>query len=112
MNGGKIFGFKGRKHYLQLLKFYNGLDLHPADNLGYFIARTRYIDDSVQACMDQGLEQLVILGASFDSRANRFDLAAADIAVFEVDQPATQAVKKQKVNTLSRNDDETKIHLS
>lgn len=63
----------------------------------FFIARTRYIDDHVQDCIDKGLEQLVILGAGYDSRAYRFDALADQIKVFEVDHPATQRVKKEKV---------------
>ena len=63
----------------------------------FFVARTRYIDDYLQGCMDQGLEQLVILGAGYDSRAYRFDAPIHQIKVFEVDHPATQNVKKEKV---------------
>jgi methyltransferase (TIGR00027 family) len=63
----------------------------------FFIARTRYIDDHLQDCIDKGLEQLVILGAGYDSRAYRFDALAHQIKVFEVDHPATQDVKKAKV---------------
>jgi len=62
----------------------------------FFLARTRYIDDYLQGCIDNGLEQLVILGAGYDSRAYRFD-ALTQIKVFEVDHPATQDVKKEKV---------------
>ncbi len=40
---------------------------------GYIVARTRYIDDYVQACIEDGIEQLVILGAGLDSRAYRFE---------------------------------------
>lgn len=63
----------------------------------FFIARTRYIDDHLQACIDKGLEQLVILGAGYDSRAYRFDALVHQIKVFEVDHPATQEAKKTKV---------------
>ncbi|MEJ2040785.1 MAG: SAM-dependent methyltransferase, partial [Desulfosarcinaceae bacterium] len=63
----------------------------------FFIARTRYIDDHLQDCIDKGLEQLVILGAGYDSRAYRFDALAHGVKVFEVDHPATQDAKKAKV---------------
>ena len=36
---------------------------------GGVVARTRYIDDYLKDCLNDGLEQLVILGAGFDSRA-------------------------------------------
>ncbi|MDM8537295.1 class I SAM-dependent methyltransferase [Desulfobacterales bacterium HSG17] len=63
----------------------------------FFLARTRYIDDYLQNCINKGLEQLVILGAGYDSRAYRFDELKKKIKVFEVDHPATQNVKKEKL---------------
>ncbi len=60
---------------------------------GYLVARTRYIDDYLQACLDDGIEQLVILGAGFDSRAYRFPSLPGHVRVFEVDHPATQRAK-------------------
>ena len=39
----------------------------------YFIARARYIDDYLATLINDGLQQLVILGAGFDSRAYRFE---------------------------------------
>ncbi len=65
----------------------------------YFIARTRYIDDYLAAFIKGGLQQLVILGAGYDSRAYRFD-ALKKIPVFEVDHPATQSVKKERLQRL------------
>lgn len=74
---------------------------------GYLVARARYMDDTLQACLDAGVQQLVILGAGFDSRAYRFEqlrqLVSRDedrtkgLRVFEVDHPATQQVKINKV---------------
>ncbi len=63
---------------------------------GYLAARERYIDDVLHARLAAGVEQLVILGAGYDSRAYRFDLAGKVMA-FEVDHPATQADKVKKV---------------
>ena len=37
------------------------------------IARTAYIDNCLRECIEDGIEQLVILGAGFESRAYRFD---------------------------------------
>jgi methyltransferase (TIGR00027 family) len=56
------------------------------------IARTRLIDDRVDAAIAEGAEQLVLLGAGFDSRPYRL-AGCARLAVFEVDHPATQARK-------------------
>lgn len=67
---------------------------------GEVIGRTRYIDDCLRACIDEGIEQLVILGAGYDSRAYRFDEIAAKVKVFELDYPSTQEVKKKRVRKL------------
>jgi methyltransferase (TIGR00027 family) len=64
---------------------------------GEVIARTRYIDDYMMQCIGDGLEQLVIVGAGYDSRAYRCDEVKERVRVFEVDHPDTQALKKQKV---------------
>jgi len=63
---------------------------------GYLAARERYIDDVLQGYLDTGLQQLVILGAGYDSRAYRFSLAGR-VRTFEVDHPATQADKLENV---------------
>ena len=57
------------------------------------VARTRLIDDVLGAALDKGIEQLVILGAGFDSRAYRM-ARLGSIDVFEVDHPNTQAAKQ------------------
>jgi methyltransferase (TIGR00027 family) len=54
--------------------------------------RTLMIDGHVRDAVEKGARQLVILGAGFDGRAHRMkELAQVD--VFEVDHPATQAAK-------------------
>jgi methyltransferase (TIGR00027 family) len=64
------------------------------------VARTRYIDDYLEACIDDGIEQLVILGAGYDSRAYRCDRLKGKIKVFEVDHPDTQRAKVEKVKKI------------
>jgi methyltransferase (TIGR00027 family) len=63
----------------------------------YVIARTRYIDDFLQAQLANPPEQLVILGAGFDSRAYRFADRLRKVAVFEVDHPATSQAKRSRI---------------
>ena len=63
---------------------------------GFLVARERYIDDVLKGFLEEGLQQLVILGAGYDSRPYRFDLQGA-IKTFEVDHPVTQADKLEKV---------------
>jgi methyltransferase (TIGR00027 family) len=59
----------------------------------YMQLRTRVIDDDVAAFVASGGRQLVLLGAGFDTRAWRLG-ALANVGVFEVDHPATQAKKR------------------
>ena len=58
-------------------------------------ARTRYIDEYLNKCIDDGLEQLIILGAGYDSRAYRLERLRETVTVFEVDHPATQQRKME-----------------
>ena len=55
--------------------------------------RTVVLDRAIAAAGP--IAQLVILGAGFDTRAWRLD-AVAETTVFEVDHPATQAVKTER----------------
>jgi methyltransferase (TIGR00027 family) len=59
---------------------------------GFVFVRERYIDDFLKAALTEGLDQVVILGAGFDTRAYRI-AGMEKTRVFEVDHPATQAVK-------------------
>lgn len=59
----------------------------------FLMARERYIDDTLQGCLESGIKQLVILGAGFDSRAYRIAGLKDRVRVFEVDHPATQQSK-------------------
>jgi methyltransferase (TIGR00027 family) len=62
---------------------------------GGVVARTRLIDEKVVAELPR-MRQAVLLGAGFDSRAYRLP-AMRQVTVFEVDHPATQAVKRRVV---------------
>jgi methyltransferase (TIGR00027 family) len=66
----------------------------------YVIARTRYFDDFLQQQLAGGAEQLVILGAGYDSRPYRFADRLGGVRVFEVDHPATSTLKQAKVGAL------------
>lgn len=60
------------------------------------VARTRHIDDLVNEAVARGARQLLILGAGFDTRAQRLE-AVRGLAIFEVDHPATQALKLSRL---------------
>ena len=57
--------------------------------------RPRLVDELVTAAATQGLEQVVILGAGFDTMAWRIRDVLSNVTVYEVDHPATQAVKRR-----------------
>ncbi|WP_076750411.1 SAM-dependent methyltransferase [Desulfatitalea tepidiphila] len=61
---------------------------------GAVLARFRFIDTYLCKCLDSGLEQVVILGAGYDTRALRFKQRFDNrVKIFGLDHPATQAVK-------------------
>ena len=62
----------------------------------HLISRTRFIDDLVKESAATGVEQYVILGAGYDSRAHRLELPSS-LRIFEVDQPEVQSRKRSKL---------------
>jgi methyltransferase (TIGR00027 family) len=67
--------------------------------IGFIVGRERYIDDYLKACLDEGFDQIVILGAGFDTRAYRIP-GIEQTRVFEIDQPTTQAVKLERLKKI------------
>jgi methyltransferase (TIGR00027 family) len=63
----------------------------------YVLVRTRYIDEFLAAQLTDGVKQLVILGAGFDTRAHRFRDRLRGVAVFEVDHPSTSRTKQARI---------------
>lgn len=72
--------------------------------VGFLVARERFIDDYLVAHLAEGIDQLVILGAGYDARAYRLESlcqgSARPVRVFEVDHPATQARKLNRVRNM------------
>ena len=62
----------------------------------FITARERYIDDFLKTCLGEGLDQVVILGAGFDTRAYRIP-GIEKTRVFEVDHPDTQEEKLKRL---------------
>ncbi len=68
----------------------------------YQIARTKLFDAVLVDRIRSGdARQLVILGAGYDTRAQRFSSILADVPTFEVDYPATLARKLEKLQAAS-----------
>jgi methyltransferase (TIGR00027 family) len=59
--------------------------------------RSRYAEDCVADAVGHGVRQYVILGAGLDSFAYRNPFPASALRVFEVDHPATQAWKRERL---------------
>ena len=66
----------------------------------YVNARTHHIDTILKKVASEGVKQVVILGAGYDSRAYHFRKIFPDLKFFEVDLPATQAQKKERLTEI------------
>ena len=60
-------------------------------------ARSRLAERRIEAAVARGLRQVVVLGAGLDTFALRNPHAAEGLRVFEVDHPATQAWKRERI---------------
>ena len=60
--------------------------------------RTEWFDNATVDSLARGVEQVVIVGAGYDGRALRFNTKA--VRWIEVDHPATQVDKQQRVHGL------------
>ena len=70
------------------------------NNSGSIVARVRYFDDFAKKLIENGLEQLVIFGAGYDTRAYRIEELKEKVKVFEVDHPGTQSFKIEKIKEI------------
>lgn len=61
----------------------------------YVIARTKYMDSVFMDALEKGFHQIVIFGAGFDSRAQRFNHLNRITRIFELDAPITQEEKRK-----------------
>ena len=62
----------------------------------HLISRTKFIDELIEKSAVSGIEQYVILGAGYDSRAYRLELPPS-MKIFEVDQPEVSDNKLAKL---------------
>jgi methyltransferase (TIGR00027 family) len=63
----------------------------------FIVARSRFAEDCLSAAVSRGVRQAVILGAGLDTFSLRNPHARLDLHVFEVDHPATQAWKRERL---------------
>src|SRR5690349_13059668 len=72
-------------------------DMDPVWTSGFrawVVARARFVEDLLDSL---GVRQYVILGAGLDTFAQRRPDVASRLRVFEVDQPGTQAWKRDRL---------------
>jgi len=62
----------------------------------YETARVKAIDEILRSELREGLDQLVLLGAGYDSRPYRFDDALRHVRVYEVDLGSVSEAKRRK----------------
>jgi methyltransferase (TIGR00027 family) len=72
---------------------------HPLASIGrlFTAARSRIAEDALSGAVERGIRQIVILGAGLDTFALRNPHGARQIRIYEVDHPATQAWKRQRL---------------
>lgn len=61
------------------------------------VLRSRYTEDALQQAVANGISQYVLIGAGMDSYALRVPAEARHLRIFELDHPATQAFKIQRI---------------
>lgn len=66
------------------------------------LSRSRYTEDRLAELIDRGVRQYVILGAGLDTFAFRRTDLVESLHIFEVDHPATQALKHQRLAMLGQ----------
>src|SRR5262249_10394666 len=85
-------------------EFLAGLDAVPSANLAWlrtsFALRNRLAEDELADAVKGGVAQYVILGAGLDSFAYRRPDLMQSLTVYEVDHPASQAWKRERVAAL------------
>ena len=85
-----------REDEKEVLQFANA---HPLASIGRLCtaARSRIAEDALSRAVERGIRQVVILGAGLDTFALRNPHGARQIRIYEVDHPATQAWKRERL---------------
>lgn len=63
----------------------------------FLAARSRFADDCIAREVEAGLKQVIVLGAGLDTFGLRNPYRDIGLRVFEVDHPATQAWKRERL---------------
>ncbi len=83
-------------HWLVMKKILGALrPLH-----GQILARSRYAEDHLDEAFSAGVRQYVLIGAGLDSFALRRQDVISSLKVYELDHPATQRAKRERLAQL------------
>jgi len=69
----------------------------------HFMLRKRWIEEAVRAALAEGWEQVVVIGAGFDTLAARLSIEFPRASFLEIDHPATQAGKRVAIGSAPGN---------
>jgi methyltransferase (TIGR00027 family) len=85
-----------REDEKEVLQFANA---HPSASIGrlFTTARSRIAEDALARAVERGVRQIVILGAGLDTFALRNPHGERQLRIYEVDHPATQAWKLERL---------------
>jgi methyltransferase (TIGR00027 family) len=64
----------------------------------HVVLRSRYAEDQLATAVKNGIRQYIILGAGFDTFAYRQPEWAHTLRIFEIDQPASQQEKRERLH--------------
>jgi methyltransferase (TIGR00027 family) len=67
------------------------------ESVEYVLQRTKFFDEQLIGAIGNGVKQVVVLGAGYDSRPIRFRTLLKSARVFEVDRTSTQSWKKRRL---------------
>jgi methyltransferase (TIGR00027 family) len=95
---GPIIQMVGPEAVEQIRAYARELDTPSSRGLRtHIVLRSRFAEDQLAAAVERDVRQLVILGAGLDTFAYRQPAWAHALRIIEVDQPATQAVKRERL---------------
>ena len=101
LDGGRIFSDPVARVVLgsEADTLINAVSADPAQRQMriFMAARSRFAEDSLSTAVSRGVRQVVILGAGLDTFSLRNPHAQLGLRVFEVDHPATQAWKRDRL---------------
>ena len=63
----------------------------------HYALRKRFLEEAARVAINDGVSQVVVIGAGFDTLALRLHESFPNVTFFEIDHPATQSAKRHVV---------------